>query len=94
MNSKIKFLPTEAEREKAVYQKGVEISKWSDWDVNVITDTFLEALEDSNAHTLRGRIDATIEDYWKTVRGRIDATIEDYWKTVQEQVKVRDEKLT
>ena len=73
MDNKIKFLPSKDEREKAVHPKGVEISKWSDWDINVITDTFLEALEDSNAHTLRGRIDATIEDYWKTVQEQNEA---------------------
>ncbi|MBW2647765.1 MAG: hypothetical protein JRE23_16650 [Deltaproteobacteria bacterium] len=95
MADKIKFLPTEEERAKAIDAKGVEISKWSDWDVNVITDTFLDALTDSNAHTLRTKIAETIETYWSDLDRpcRIcqqDEFIKTYCLGCEEERRVKD----
>ena len=62
-----------AERNKKVDAKGVEISKWAEWDVNLIVDVFLEALTDANAHTLRGLLEPVIERHDEAVAESVRA---------------------
>jgi len=54
------FLPEYQEGTKDSEVLGVAISKYFEWNIKPIVHTFLDALEDSNAHTLRAKIEALL----------------------------------
>lgn len=50
----------------SIHEKGVEVSQFCKWDGKDITEVYLEALTDSNFHTLRRKIAEFInkEENW------------------------------